>query len=75
MFPDEKEKYDTIGFRDAILTGFDNNNCVASDLDGVHKYLDSAGNKLDYRRYAEVLFDLIIAGGKLSLRLMFSIIS
>ncbi|XP_018496999.1 protein krasavietz [Galendromus occidentalis] len=63
---DEKEKYDTIGFRDAILTGFENNKCVASDLDGVHKYLDSAGNKLDYRRYAEVLFDLIIAGGILA---------
>ncbi|XP_022667559.1 protein krasavietz-like [Varroa jacobsoni] len=63
---DEKEKYDPIGFRDAILTGLEANGCSASDLEGVHKYLDSAGNKLDYRRYAEVLFDLIIAGGILA---------
>lgn len=34
---DEKEKYDPIGFRDAILTGFEANNCSASDLEGVHK--------------------------------------
>lgn len=63
---DEKEKFDPFGFRDAILIGFENNNCTADDLDGVHKYLDSAGNKLDYRRYAETLFDVLIAGGILA---------
>ena len=34
-----------------------------SDLEAVHKYLDSAGSKLDYRTYGEILFDIIIAGG------------
>jgi len=63
---DEKEKYDPNGFRDAILTGFESTNCSPTDLEAVHKYLDAAGNKLDYRRYAEVLFDLIIAGGILA---------
>lgn len=63
---DEKEKYDPVGFRDAILSGFDGAGCSGSDLDGVHKYLDGAGNKLDYRRYAEVLFDMLIAGGILA---------
>lgn len=37
ILSDEKEKYDPIGFRDAILTGFEANNCSASDLEGVHK--------------------------------------
>lgn len=27
--------------------------------------MDTAGNKLDYRRYGEVLFDILIAGGLL----------
>ena len=31
----------------------------------VSKYLDTAGAKLDYRRYAEVLFDILVAGGQL----------
>lgn len=34
-------------------------------MDAISKYLDSAGNKLDYRRYGEVLFDILIAGGLL----------
>lgn len=63
---DEKEKYDPIGFRDAILTGLESHKCSSEDLEGVHKYLDSAGNKLDYRRYAEVIFDLLVAGGILA---------
>ncbi|RXG71288.1 Protein krasavietz [Armadillidium vulgare] len=57
---DEKAKYDPVGFRDAILHGLAE---TSSDLEAVNKYLDSAGSKLDYRTYGEVLFDILIAGG------------
>ena len=30
------------------------------------KFLDTAGNKLDYRRYGEVLLEILIAGGLLA---------
>lgn len=60
---DEKEKYDPASFRDAILQGFKESN---SDLELVSKFLDTAGSKLDYRRYGETLFDIIIAGGILA---------
>ncbi|KAH7950947.1 hypothetical protein HPB52_003260 [Rhipicephalus sanguineus] len=59
----EKEKYDPSGFRDAILQGFAE---AGSDLDAVHKFLDAAGSKLDYRRYGEVIFDILLAGGILA---------
>ena len=59
---DEKEKYDPIGFRDAVIAGIDK---TGGDLEAISKYLDTAGNKLDYRRYGEVLFDILIAGGLL----------
>jgi len=58
---DEKEKYDPHGFRDAVIAGLEK----AEDLEQISKYLDQAGNKLDYRRYGEVLFDILIAGGLL----------
>ncbi|XP_064471917.1 protein krasavietz-like [Ornithodoros turicata] len=60
---DEKEKYDPVGFRDALLQGFAE---AGSDLEAVHKFLDSAGSKLDYRRYGEVIFDILLAGGILA---------
>uniref|UniRef100_A0A1W7R927 Basic leucine zipper and W2 domain-containing protein 2 n=1 Tax=Hadrurus spadix TaxID=141984 RepID=A0A1W7R927_9SCOR len=60
---DEKEKYDPTGFRDAILQGL---NEAGSDLEAVYKFLDSAGSKLDYRRYGETLFDILLAGGILA---------
>ncbi|XP_054712687.1 eIF5-mimic protein 2-like [Uloborus diversus] len=60
---DEKEKYDPASFRDAILQGL---NETGTDLEQVSKFLDSAGSKLDYRRYGEVLFDILIAGGILA---------
>ena len=60
-FADEREKNDPTGFRDAVIAGLD----AAEDLEQIYKYLDSAGNKLDYRRYGEVLFDILIAGGLL----------
>ncbi|KAL1122921.1 hypothetical protein AAG570_003246, partial [Ranatra chinensis] len=60
---DEKEKYDPSGFRDSILVGLDK---AGTDLDAISKFLDSAGSKLDYRRYGEALFDILIAGGLLN---------
>jgi len=57
---DEKERYDPIGFRDAIITGLDK---CSNDFEAISRYLDGAGNKLDYRRYGESLFDILIAGG------------
>lgn len=60
---DEKEKYDPTGFRDAIIQGL---NEAGSDLEQVSKFLDSAGSKLDYRRYGETLFDILLAGGILA---------
>lgn len=32
----------------------------------MHKFLDAAGSKLDYRRYGEVIFDILLAGGILA---------
>ena len=29
----------------------------------ISKYLDVAGSRLDYRRYADALFDILFAGG------------
>ncbi|CAG9830103.1 unnamed protein product [Diabrotica balteata] len=57
---DEKERYDPTGFRDAIISGLDK---CSNDFEAISRYLDSAGNKLDYRRYGECLFDVLIAGG------------
>ncbi|KAG5891394.1 hypothetical protein JTB14_017917 [Gonioctena quinquepunctata] len=57
---DEKERYDPVGFRDAIISGLDK---CSNDFEAISRYLDSAGNKLDYRRYGECLFDILIAGG------------
>ena len=62
MWPDEKEKYDPAGFRDALLAGLTK---AGTDLDAIYKFLDTAGSKLDYRRYGETLFDILIAGGLL----------
>lgn len=59
---DEREKYDPTGFRDAVLLGLEK---AGNDLEAISKYLDAAGSKLDYRRYGEVLFDILIAGGLL----------
>lgn len=61
-YADEKEKYDPVGFRDSVLGGFAE---AGDDLESIYKFLDSAGSKLDYRRYGEALFDILIAGGLL----------
>jgi len=61
---DEKAKFDPSGFRDSIVQGL--STFEPTDLDAVHKYLDGAGSKLDYRAYGEALFDILIAGGILA---------
>lgn len=60
---DEKEKYDPSNFRDQIVAGL---NEVNSDLEQASKFLIQSGSKLDFRRYAEALFDILITGGILA---------
>jgi len=60
---DEKEKYDPNGFRDIIVKGL---NKTGTELEKVAKYLDGTGNKQDYKRYWETLFDILFAGGILA---------
>ncbi|XP_041371416.1 basic leucine zipper and W2 domain-containing protein 1-like [Gigantopelta aegis] len=60
---DEKEKYDPLSFRDTVVQGLNETEC---DLEKVSKYLDVSSSRLNYRRYAEVLFDVLIAGGYLA---------
>merc|ERR1719295_1517462 len=60
---DEKEKYDPNAFRDTIIAGLGE---CGGDLEAVSRYLDVQGSKLNYRRYAEVLFDTLFAGGILA---------
>jgi len=59
---DEKEKYDPRLFRDEILTGL---NEAKDNYEEASKFLDTKGNQLDYRQYADTLFDILIAGGML----------
>lgn len=61
-FTDEKERFDPTQFQESIVQGL---NQTGSDLDAVAKFLDASGAKLDYRRYAETLFDILVAGGML----------
>ncbi|XP_040578311.1 protein krasavietz isoform X2 [Lepeophtheirus salmonis] len=60
---DEKKQYDPLGFRDAIFEGLSE---TKGDLEAVFRYLDSAGSKLDYRRYGVNLIEVLIAGGLLA---------
>lgn len=60
---DEKEKYDPSAFRDTVVQGLTE---AHGDIELVSKFLDSAGSRLDYRRYAEPLLDILFAGGILA---------
>ncbi|XP_051526222.1 eIF5-mimic protein 1-like [Myxocyprinus asiaticus] len=60
---DEKEKFEPTVFRDTIVQGL---NEAGGDLDAVAKFLDVTGSRLDYRRYADTLFDILIAGSMLA---------
>lgn len=63
FFPtDEKERFDPTQFQESIVQGL---NQTGTDLEAVAKFLDASGAKLDYRRYAETLFDILVAGGML----------
>ena len=59
---DEKERFDPTQFQESIVQGL---NQSGTDLEAVAKFLDASGAKLDYRRYAETLFDILVAGGML----------
>ncbi|KAK5861372.1 hypothetical protein PBY51_022775 [Eleginops maclovinus] len=60
---DEKERFDPTHFQESIVQGL---NQSGTDLEAVAKFLDASGAKLDYRRYAETLFDILVAGGMLA---------
>jgi len=60
---DEKKQFDPVGFRDAILEGLE---VAGDDLEAVTKFLDSAGQKQDYRRYGVHLIEILVAGGLLA---------
>ncbi|KAJ8256217.1 hypothetical protein COCON_G00200810 [Conger conger] len=60
---DEKERFDPTQFQESIVQGL---NQTGSDLEAVAKFLDASGAKLDYRRYAETLFDILVALGRTS---------
>jgi len=65
VWTDEKERFDPTQFQEHIVQGL---NQTGPDLEAVAKFLDSSGAKLDYRRYAETLFDILVAGGMLGKR-------
>ncbi|XP_073533360.1 eIF5-mimic protein 1 [Phyllobates terribilis] len=60
---DEKEKFEPTVFRDTIIQGL---NEAGNELEAVAKFLDTTGSRLDYRRYADTLFDILIAGSMLA---------
>uniref|UniRef100_A0A8B9S394 Basic leucine zipper and W2 domains 1 n=1 Tax=Apteryx owenii TaxID=8824 RepID=A0A8B9S394_APTOW len=60
---DEKERFEPTQFQDCIIQGLSE---TGTDLEAVAKFLDASGAKLDYRRYAETLFDILVAGGMLA---------
>ncbi|KAF3812412.1 hypothetical protein GH733_019548 [Mirounga leonina] len=62
---DEKERYDHTQFQDCAIQGFTE---TGADLEAVAKCLDASGAKLDYRRHAETLLDILVAGGTLAPR-------
>lgn len=65
LYADEKERFDPSQFQESIVQGL---NQTGTDLEAVAKFLDASGAKLDYRRYAEILFDILVAGGMLGKR-------
>uniref|UniRef100_UPI00358F5F04 eIF5-mimic protein 1-like n=1 Tax=Myxine glutinosa TaxID=7769 RepID=UPI00358F5F04 len=60
---DEKEKFEPSLFRDAIVQGLEE---AGEDLEAASRFLDVSSSKLDYRRYADTLFDILVAGGMLA---------
>uniref|UniRef100_A0A2K6F9D9 W2 domain-containing protein n=1 Tax=Propithecus coquereli TaxID=379532 RepID=A0A2K6F9D9_PROCO len=60
---DEKERFDPTRFQDCITQGLTE---TGTDLEAVAKFLNASGAKLDYRQYAETLFDILVVGGMLA---------
>lgn len=60
---DLKEKHDANGFRDEIVEGLID---ADGDFEKAKDYLDKKGSQIDYRSYADSLFDVLIAGGLLA---------
>uniref|UniRef100_A0A8C6N298 5MP1/2-like HEAT domain-containing protein n=1 Tax=Mus spicilegus TaxID=10103 RepID=A0A8C6N298_MUSSI len=60
---DEKERFDPTQFQDCIIQGLTE---TGTDLEAGAKFLDASGAKLDYRRYAETLFDILVTVGMLA---------
>eukprot|EP00041_Stephanoeca_diplocostata_P011757 m.194614 g.194614 ORF g.194614 m.194614 type:complete len:425 (+) comp18653_c0_seq1:182-1456(+) len=58
---DVKEKFDAVAFRDELVEGLSD----ADDWEKASKFLET-NTKLDYRTYADALFDILIAGGLLA---------
>lgn len=50
----------TIVFRDSFISVL--SAAAPGNLDEISSKLDTAGNTLEYRRYAETLFEILIAG-------------
>eukprot|EP00730_Choanoeca_flexa_P014493 TRINITY_DN6359_c0_g1_i1.p1 TRINITY_DN6359_c0_g1~~TRINITY_DN6359_c0_g1_i1.p1 ORF type:complete len:411 (+),score=133.98 TRINITY_DN6359_c0_g1_i1:25-1257(+) len=59
---DVKVKFDPTNFRDELVDNI--NGC--ENVQEVTEYLETAGNNLDYRRYYEQFFDILVAGGMLA---------
>mmetsp|Transcript_20598 Transcript_20598/g.53550 ORF Transcript_20598/g.53550 Transcript_20598/m.53550 type:complete len:420 (-) Transcript_20598:28-1287(-) len=60
----QKDKYDVVAFRENLIP-----NLAALDYDGAVKFLEKGeadGQALDYRTYADPLFDILICGGTLA---------
>lgn len=60
---DEKEKFEPTVFRDTLAQGL---NEAGNNLEAIAKFLDSTGSWLDYRCYADTLFDILVAGSMLA---------
>ncbi|RWS27751.1 hypothetical protein B4U80_09052 [Leptotrombidium deliense] len=65
---DGETNSDSVNENNVIKNGEANGGSTVTrnQLEAIYKFLDSSGSKLDYRRYGEVLFDIIIAGGYLA---------
>ncbi|PWN43388.1 ARM repeat-containing protein [Ceraceosorus guamensis] len=58
-------KFEPEAFRDAVYKYFDGVSAT-DDWDGYAAALDKAGNTLDYRKYSDQLFEILIAGNLLA---------
>lgn len=57
-------KFEPVAFRDDLIKIL--REAKPGDFDDIAAKLDSAGNKLDFRRYVETLFEILLTGGVLA---------